>query len=119
MGWHAIRPSRKQSSYIANNNDYYIVSYPRLVVVVPLLAGQPILSVGLMHRTDLPGPPSSGLSSDSSFHDGNIDLGASSISLLILLADGSLEIYPSVDVRLWCYYITLPPPKPYHFEKVV
>ncbi len=79
------------------NNHDYVVSYPRLVV--PLLAGQPILSVGLMHRTDLPGSSSSGLNPDSSFNCGNENLVDSSISLLILLADGSLELYPSIDVR--------------------
>eukprot|EP01084_Bolivina_argentea_P297340 512236_1 len=58
---------------------------------------QPILSVGLMHRTDLPGSSSSGLNPDSSFNCGNENLVDSSISLLILLADGSLELYPSID----------------------
>ncbi len=76
------------------------------MAVLLLPVGGPILSVGLVHhhsakRVDLSGSSSSGLYSDSSspFNVGNENLGDSSIALLILLADGSLEYFPSIDVR--------------------
>ncbi len=75
-----------------------------MVVLLPV--GGPILSVGLVHHKsatiDLSGSSSSGLHSDYSssyFNCGNENPGGSSIALFMLLADGSLERCPSIDVR--------------------